>query len=75
MANGDARPGGSRGKLGQMSYVHGTAPDAVLSRHLKRKHGKTTSWVEDRGSDLREAHQNEHGHGRADHGLDDDLAY
>lgn len=50
------------------------APDAVIERHLVRKHGKKPSWLQENREYLRIAHQLEHGLGRAtDHAVGDDL--
>lgn len=59
---------------GRMSYQHVNAPEAVLEWHLKRHHGKTSSWMEDH-PDVRSAHREEHDRGRADHNLNDLLHY
>ena len=52
-------------------WAHGNAPPTVFEHHLKSKHGKSTSWVEGQGDDLRTAHKQEHDSGGLSHDLDE----
>ena len=56
-----------------MSWEHGNAPEAVFELHLKRDHGKTTSWIVEHKDDLGVAHSREHNYGPPDHELNEKL--